>query len=93
MRASGTKTRQSSKRNAKPSKPAAYQFSVVIEPDEEGFHVFVPALPGCHSFGESIEEARKNIIEAIELHVDGLVENGLPVPVDRVVTDRLVFGA
>ncbi len=93
MKASETLTRQPSKRNTKPSKPTAYQFSVVIEPDEEGYHVFVPALPGCHSFGETIDEARKNIIEAIELHVDGLVEHGLPVPVDRVVTDRLVFGA
>ena len=52
------------------------EFSIVIEPDEGGFHVFVPALRGCHSFGETIEEARKNIVEAIELHVEGLTENG-----------------
>ncbi|MEK7440547.1 MAG: type II toxin-antitoxin system HicB family antitoxin [Chloroflexota bacterium] len=51
------------------------EFSIVIEPDEGGFHVFVPALPGCHSFGETVEEARKNIVEAIDLHVEGLVEN------------------
>ena len=48
---------------------------IVIEPDEGGFHVFVPALPGCHSFCETVEEARKNIVEAIDLHVEGVVEN------------------
>jgi predicted RNase H-like HicB family nuclease len=52
------------------------EFSIVIEPDEGGFHVFVPALRGCNSFGETIEEARVNIAEAIELHVEGLIENG-----------------
>jgi predicted RNase H-like HicB family nuclease len=36
----------------------------------------VPALRGCNSFGETIEEARVNIAEAIELHVEGLIENG-----------------
>lgn len=80
-----------SKRKAKSIKPKAYQFSVVIEPDEDGYHVFAPALPGCHSFGETIEAARQNIIEAIELHIEGLIENGLTVPVDRVVMDRLVL--
>ena len=53
------------------------EFSIVIEPDDGGFHVFVLALRGCHSFGETIEEARKNIVEAIELHADGLIENGV----------------
>jgi len=53
------------------------EFSIVSEPDDGGFHVFVPALPGCHSFGETVEEARKNIVEAIDLHVEGLIENGV----------------
>jgi len=37
-----------------------YQFAVVIEPDEGGFHAFVPALPGCHTFGTTIDEAREH---------------------------------
>ncbi len=32
-----------------------FQFTVVIEPDEKGYHAFVPALPGCHSFGDTVE--------------------------------------
>ncbi len=60
-----------------------YQFTVVIEPDEEGFHAYVPALPGCHTFGDTVEEARVNITEAIELHVQSMVEDGEPIPVER----------
>ena len=38
-----------------------YDFTIVIEPDEGGFHAFVPVLSGCHSFGESMDEAKKEI--------------------------------
>lgn len=62
---------------------ANYQFTVVIEPDESGFHAYVPALPGCHTFGETIDEARKNILEAIELHIQCLLEDGEPIPIER----------
>ena len=56
-----------------------YQFTVVIEPDENGFHAYVPALPGCHSFGDTVEGAQANIHEAIELHVETMIEDGEPV--------------
>jgi len=59
------------------------QFTVVIEPDEEGFHAFAPALPGCHTFGDTIEEARANLAEAIALHVECLVAAGEPTPEQR----------
>jgi predicted RNase H-like HicB family nuclease len=59
---------------------STYSFTVIIEPDEEGFHAFVPALPGCHSFGATVDEARANIAEAAELHVESLREDGEPVP-------------
>jgi len=60
-----------------------YQFTVVIEPDEQGYHAFVPTLPGCHSFGDSVEEAQTNIREAIEVHVESMLEDGESVPVER----------
>jgi predicted RNase H-like HicB family nuclease len=60
-----------------------YQFTVVIEPDEHGFHAFVPALPGCHSFGGTVEEAQANIHEAMELHVEAMIEDGEPVPMQN----------
>ena len=60
-----------------------YQFTVVIEPDVQGYHAFVPALQGCHSFGDTVEEAQSNIMEAIEVHVESRLEDGEPVPVER----------
>ena len=60
-----------------------YQFTVVIELDEEGYHAFVPLLPGCHSIGRTVDEARSKITEAIELHVEGLLQDGEAVPVER----------
>ena len=59
------------------------QLKVVFEPsDEGGYTVFVPALPGCISEGDTLEEARENIREAIALYLeasDDLAspENGL----------------
>ncbi len=60
-----------------------YQFTVVIEPDEEGYHAYAPALPGCHTFGMTIDEARANILEAIELHVESMLQDGETIPVER----------
>ena len=60
-----------------------YSFTVVIEPDEEGFHAYVPALPGCHTFGDTIDEVRASILEAMELHIESMLEDGESVPVER----------
>lgn len=47
------------------------KLKVVLEPSEDGgYTVYVPALPGCISEGETIEEALKNIREAIELYLE-----------------------
>jgi len=55
---------------------AVYQFTVVIEPDEDVFHAYVPTLPGCHTFGATVDEARANIAEAITLHIESIREDG-----------------
>jgi predicted RNase H-like HicB family nuclease len=51
-------------------------YTVMIEPDEDGFHAYVPALPGCHSFGLTIDEAVANIKEAMVLHLEVMMEDG-----------------
>ncbi|MBI1974077.1 type II toxin-antitoxin system HicB family antitoxin [Candidatus Micrarchaeota archaeon] len=64
------------------------KFKVVLEKDEEGYIVAtVPSLPGCISQGKSEEEAMKNIKEAIELHVESLAEDGLPLTPKRNVKE------
>jgi predicted RNase H-like HicB family nuclease len=57
-----------------------YRYTIVIEPDEGGFHAFVPSLPGCHSYGKTLDEARLNIKEAISLHLDCMREDGESIP-------------
>ena len=48
-------------------------YSVFYEAAPEGgYVVYVPALPGCHSQGETLEEAEKNIVEAIEVYLESL---------------------
>jgi predicted RNase H-like HicB family nuclease len=56
------------------------QYAVIIERSETGFGAFVPDLPGCVAVGETEEEVRQLIREAIEFHLDGLREDGEPVP-------------
>ncbi len=56
------------------------RYAVVIEKAESNFSAYVPDLPGCVATGESVIEAERNIREAIRFHIDGLLEDKLPVP-------------
>jgi predicted RNase H-like HicB family nuclease len=56
------------------------RFQVVVGPsDEGGYTVYVPALPGCISEGETEQEALDNIQEAIELYLEPVEEFAIPV--------------
>jgi len=57
------------------------EYTVIFHQAEEGgYWAEVPALPGCYSQGESIEETVKNIREAIEAHIEALKEEGQDIP-------------
>ena len=56
------------------------QYAVVIERGEHSFGAYVPDLPGCVAVGETEQEARVLIREAIVFHLDGMREDGEPVP-------------
>ena len=59
---------------------ADYEFTVVIERDEDGRYVAVcPALQGCYTEGETEEEARELILDAVRLHVQDRLETGDPI--------------
>lgn len=49
-----------------------YKVNVAIEKDEDGYYAFCPSLPGCQSQGDSLEEVKMNIQEAIELYLETL---------------------
>ena len=57
------------------------RYMVVIERGETSWGAHVPDLPGCIAFGETRSEVLRFIREAIEFHVEGLQQDGLPVPV------------
>ena len=57
-----------------------YRFLVIIEKANNNYSAYSPDLPGCVATGFTREEAEKNIYEAIEMHVNGLLEDNLPVP-------------
>ena len=67
-----------------------HRFTVIFEKEEEGgYHIFCPALPGCHTQSETIEEGIENIHEAVQLYVESLVEDGLLVPKSQQLTRSL----
>ena len=57
-----------------------HRFLIVIEKAENNYSAYSPDLPGCVATGATREEAEKMMHEAIELHIHGLVEDGMPVP-------------
>ena len=57
-----------------------YRFLVVIEKANNNYSAYSPDLPGCVATGTTREEAEKNMYEAIELHIQGLLEDRLPIP-------------
>ncbi len=57
------------------------KYTVIIEPTQEGGYVaFVPALPGCVTQGESFEEVKAMVIDAIKGYLEVLVEDGEEIP-------------
>ena len=65
-------------------------YTIVVEPEETGgYMVSVPALPGCFTHGNSIDECQERAAEAIAVHIAGLQADGEPIP-EEVGTPRLL---
>lgn len=56
------------------------RYAIVIEKAEDNYGAYVPDLPGCVATGKTIEATEREIREAIEFHLRGLREDGLPIP-------------
>ena len=56
------------------------KYGIVIEDAGGNYSAYVPDLPGCVATGQTIEEVSREITEAIEFHLEGLCEDGLPIP-------------
>lgn len=69
------------------------KYAVIIEKSAEGFGAYAPDLPGVGVVGDSVEEVRQLIREAIDLHLQGLKEDGQPVPEPSVEIDYVETAA
>jgi len=70
------------------------QYTVIYEREEDGgYHAFVPALKGCHTQGDTLEEAVGNAQEAIEVYLESLKAHGEPPPVEDIVVRPLEVAA
>ena len=56
------------------------RYAIVIERAENNYSAYVPDLPGCVATGATVQETETQIREAIEFHIAGLREDGVPVP-------------
>jgi predicted RNase H-like HicB family nuclease len=56
------------------------RYAVIIEKGDTSYGASVPDLPGCIAVGETLEEVQRLIREAIAFHIEGLREEGLPIP-------------
>ena len=63
------------------------RYAVVIEKANGNYSAYVPDLPGCVAPGQTQDEVNANIREAIRFHLDGLREDGLPIPAPEALCD------
>jgi len=56
------------------------RYAIVIEKAEGNYSAYVPDLPGCVAIGDSVDETRREIQEAIAFHLEGMRADGLPTP-------------
>jgi predicted RNase H-like HicB family nuclease len=63
-----------------------HHFTVILERDPEGgFHASCPTLKGCHSEGDTLDEAVANVREAIELYLESMAAKGEAIPVEDLL--------
>lgn len=68
------------------AKQRIHNYTGIFEKEiDGGYHAFSPTLKGCHSQGDSFEEAVENITEAIELYLESLLEDNKVIPEENII--------
>lgn len=67
-----------------------YHVRLRWEPEDEVYTAWAPSLPGCVTFGKTIEEALEMVRYAIEIYVETLISHGEEVPTDESVIERTI---
>ena len=69
------------------------KYAIVIERTASGFSSYVPDLAGCVAAGATVEEVKKSTAEAISFHLDGMREDGVPIPEPSTECDYVAVDA
>ena len=70
-----------------------YRFLIVIEKTKNNYSAYSPDLPGCVATGKTREEAERNMHKAVEMHVQGLLEDNLPIPESTTYAEYIAVPA
>lgn len=70
-----------------------YRFLVIIEKADNNYSAYSPDLPGCVATGKTHDQVAQNMHQAIEMHVQGLLEDGLPVPKSQSFAEFVAIDA
>ncbi len=63
------------------------RYAMIIEKGERNYSAYLPDLPGCVATGETVEEVKERMRGAIDLHLRGMREDGLPIPEPTSMAD------
>jgi len=69
------------------------KYAIIIEEGDNNFSAYAPDLPGCISTGNTLEEVKSNMKEAIQLHIEGLKEDGIEVPLPVSISETVEVAA
>jgi predicted RNase H-like HicB family nuclease len=67
------------------------KYLVIYEKTETGYSAYIPDLPGCVSTGATKKQVEENIYEAMKFHLEGLREDGIPLPEQQSESEMLAF--
>jgi predicted RNase H-like HicB family nuclease len=69
------------------------KYAVIYEKSRTGYGAYIPDLPGCVAVGKTLKETQRLIREAIELHLQGMREDGDPIPEPTSIADYVTVSA
>jgi len=70
-----------------------YRFLIVIEKTKNNYSAYSPDLPGCVATGKTREETERNMYEAVEMHIQGMIEDELPIPESAAYAEYIAVPA
>ena len=66
-----------------------YRYLVVIEKAKNNYAAYAPDLPGCVATGKTVKEVESNMHQAIKMHIEGLMEDKLPIPSSYALSEYM----